>query len=77
MKIAMIKIPDVLKNAGLAGQMLLQVHDEIVLECHRKELEKTVHVVKKTLEEAYPLSIPLTTDARWGQNWGEMQEFKD
>jgi len=73
MKIAMLKIPAALQKAGLNGKMLLQVHDEIVLECPKNELETTVQVVRKTMEAAYPLSIPLLTEARWGLNWGEMQ----
>ncbi len=73
MKIAMLKIPGALKAAGLKGQMLLQVHDEIVLECPQEELEKTAQVVQKTMEEAYPLSIPLSTEARSGRSWGEMK----
>jgi DNA polymerase-1 len=52
--------------------MLLQVHDELVLECPREELEATARIVQKTMAEAYPLSIPLSTEARWGENWGEM-----
>lgn len=73
MKIAMLKIPGALKLAGLQGQMLLQVHDEIVLECPQSELEKTAQVVQKTMEEAYPLSIPLSTEARAGKSWGAMK----
>lgn len=73
MKIAMLKIPGALKLAGLQGQMLLQVHDEIVLECPQSELEKTAQVVQKTMEEAYPLSIPLSTEARAGRSWGAMK----
>jgi DNA polymerase-1 len=69
----MIKIPTALKAAGLKGQMLLQVHDEIVLECPQEELEKTARVVQKTMEEAYPLSIPLSTEARSGKSWGAMK----
>lgn len=73
MKIAMLKIPGALKLAGLQGQMLLQVHDEIVLECPQSELEKTAEVVQKTMEEACPLSIPLSTEARAGKSWGAMK----
>ncbi len=73
MKIAMLKIPEALKAAKLQGQMLLQVHDEIVLECPQSELEKTAEVVQKTMEEAYPLSIPLSTEARSGISWGAMK----
>ena len=74
MKIAMLKIPSALENAGLSGKMLLQVHDELVFECSQGELKATAHIVRETMQMAYPLSIPLLTEARWGPNWGEMQE---
>ena len=73
MKIAMLKIPPALKKAKLSGKMLLQVHDELVLECPKEELEKTAKVVKETMAEAYELDIPLSTEARYGANWGEMR----
>ncbi len=73
MKIAMLKIPSALKAAKLSSQMLLQVHDELVLECPKGELEKTVRVVKEVMESAYRLDIPLETEARAGSNWGEMK----
>jgi len=57
----------------LQGRMLLQVHDELVLECPRPELEATIGVVRKVMENALPLDIPLTTEARWGLNWDELQ----
>ena len=73
MKIAMIKIPPAIAQAGLHGRMLLQVHDELVIECPRAELTGTVNVARNVMENAYLMSIPLTTDARWGTNWDEMQ----
>ena len=73
MKIAMLKIHPALKKAGLSAKMLLQVHDEIVLEVPQKELDKTARVVKDTMANAYPMSIPLETEARAGINWGEMK----
>ena len=73
MKIAMLKIPSALEKAKLKAKMLLQVHDEIVLECPKDELEKTVKVVKETMADAYQLDIPLSTEAKYGDNWGEMQ----
>jgi DNA polymerase-1 len=73
MKIAMLKIPSALKKAKLNAKMLLQVHDELVLECPKEELEKTAKVVQETMAEAYPLDIPLSTEARYGKNWGEMK----
>ncbi len=73
MKIAMIHIPSALAEAGLAARVLLQVHDELVLECPASELEQTARVVRGVMETAYPLSIPLSTEARFGKSWGEMQ----
>ncbi len=73
MKIAMLHIPSALKKAKLSAQMLLQVHDELVLEVPQQELEKTVERVRAVMEFAYPLDIPLLTEARSGPNWGEMK----
>ena len=73
MKIAMLGIPSSLERSGLKTRMLLQVHDEIVLECPKAELEQAARIVQKVMEEAYPMSIPLSTEARWGRSWGEMQ----
>ena len=73
MKIAMLKIPSALNDAGLSGKMLLQVHDELVLECPHAEMEKTAQVVQETMSNAYPMSIPLSTEARCGPNWGSMK----
>jgi DNA polymerase-1 len=50
----------------------LQVHDELVLECPREEMERTARVVQETMSAAYPLSIPLSTEARYGSSWGGM-----
>jgi len=73
MKIAMIKIPPALAQAGLHGKMLLQVHDELVVECLLTELSGVVGVVRDIMENAYRMGIPLTTEARWGMNWDEMK----
>lgn len=76
MKIAMLKLPGTLKMAGLKAQILLQVHDELLLECPENELDKTVQVTQEVMEGAYQLSIPLETDAAVGKNWGEMHDLK-
>jgi DNA polymerase I len=56
--------------------MLLQVHDELVLECPEKELKETARVVQETMANAYPLSIPLSTEARYGKNGGDMNALE-
>jgi len=72
MKLAMIRLSAALQNAGLSARLLLQVHDELVLECPAEERVQTARVVQQVMENAYPLTVPLTTEARWGLNWGEM-----
>lgn len=76
MKIAMIKMPAALKNAGLSAKMLLQVHDELIFEAPDAELEATSTLVKEVMENAYHImsvniSVPLIAEAGSGQNWGE------
>ncbi|MCJ7585248.1 MAG: DNA polymerase I [Anaerolineales bacterium] len=73
MKIAMLKIPPALAQASLHGRMLLQVHDELVIECPLAELTATARLVQQVMENAYSISIPLSTEARWGLNWDEMK----
>jgi len=72
MKIAMLRVPDALLQAGLKARMLLQVHDELVLECPVKELAQSAKVVQQVMENAFQLKIPLETEARSGKNWGEL-----
>jgi DNA polymerase-1 len=72
MKIAMIRVPAALVNAHLSARMTLQVHDELVLECPVEELVQTAALVQQVMADAYPLHVPLQTEARYGQNWGQM-----
>jgi DNA polymerase-1 len=71
-KLAMLHLPGALAKAGLAGRMLLQVHDELVLECPEDELGPTSKVVQRVMREAYKLKAPLKTDAKYGANWEMM-----
>ena len=72
---AMIKMPDTIKNAGLGAKMLLQVHDELVFEVPEEEVNKTIPLICKTMENAalpsLEISIPLTVDCGVGDNWNE------
>jgi DNA polymerase-1 len=77
MKLAMIRVDSALKYAGLMGHMLLQVHDELVLECPQNELEKTAKIVRTMMENAYNLIIPLKTEARYGHDWGDLSVLED
>jgi DNA polymerase-1 len=72
---AMIRIEDELANKKLAARMLLQVHDELIFEVPDREVDNTIPLVRKVMEDApHPavsLHVPLQVDARAAQNWDE------
>lgn len=72
MKIAMIRVADRLADSKLRARLILQVHDELVLEVDRPDLEATAQLVSETMENAYDLTVPLETEVSYGQNWEEM-----
>jgi DNA polymerase-1 len=77
MKLAMLNVASALKNRGLKGHMLLQVHDELVIECPQNELKETTIIARTMMENAYNLVIPLKTEARAGRNWGNLSILDD
>jgi DNA polymerase-1 len=74
MKLAMLAVDQALGSSGLDSRILLQVHDELVLEVPEAEIRNTVRLVQTEMEAAYKLDIPLVTDASWGKNWGQLTE---
>ena len=72
-KLAMLRLPAALAKAKLSAQMLLQVHDELVLECPTGEVEATARVARTVMENAFKLNIPLGVEVRSGRNWEEMK----
>ncbi len=71
LKVAMIHLDQALKKGDYQSRMLLQVHDEIVLEVPNAELEAIRKLVKETMESAIELSVPLVADENAGQTWYE------
>ena len=72
-KIAMIRLPERLRAAGLRARMLLQVHDELVLEVPRGEVDAVVPILRATMEGALTLDVPLTVDVKVGDDWESMR----
>ncbi len=72
-KIAMIRLHQALKDRGLGAEMILQVHDELVLEVPEDEADQTVVLVKEVMENAYPMDVPLRVDVSVGQDWGKLK----
>ena len=76
MKRAMINLYHALQQRGLNAKMILQVHDELVLEVPDAELDTTRALVVKVMEDAYTLRVPLRANAQFGQNWRDMDDYK-
>jgi len=72
-KIAMIRLSERLRSAGLGARLLLQVHDELVLEVPREEVDATAPILRETMEGALKLDVPLTVDLKVGDNWESMR----
>ena len=70
-KIAMINIQKLFKKENYKSKMLLQVHDELVFDIHKDELEILKPIIKYEMENAYKLSIPLDVEMDIGENWLE------
>ena len=70
-KVAMIRLSKKLKKMKLNSMMILQVHDELVFECPVRERKEIESLVRKEMEGACTLSVPLVVDIGWGKNWNE------
>jgi DNA polymerase I len=75
-KKAMLEVEGALAQAGLAAQMLLQIHDELLLEAPQEELAATAKVVRQVMEGVVSLKIPLVVDLSAGPHWGEMSPWR-
>jgi len=72
MKLAMIHLHQALRERGLGAKLLLQVHDELVLEAPEGEVEEVTGLVRDCMAQAYDLAVPLRVDLKMGANWLEM-----
>ncbi|WP_058485057.1 DNA polymerase I [Defluviitalea phaphyphila] len=70
-KIAMVKVFNKLKERNLKSKLILQVHDELLIEVHKDELEEVKEILKYEMEHAVSLSVPLDVDMHVGENWFE------
>ncbi len=71
-KIAMIRLDERLLDGGFRARPLLQVHDELLLEVPRDEVERLIPLLRETMESALPLDVPLTVDIKVGDDWDTM-----
>ena len=70
-KIAMINIQNKLSSGNYSSKMLLQVHDELVFDVFKPELNEIINLTRNEMEQAYKINVPLTVDINYGLNWLE------
>jgi DNA polymerase-1 len=73
MKVAMRRVYDALREGDYRARLLLQVHDELVLEAPKDEVPRIVPLVREQMSGAYELVVPLKVDVKVGQDWYEME----
>ncbi|TAK89058.1 DNA polymerase I [Patescibacteria group bacterium] len=69
MKLAMIALPPKLPEGA---KLLLQIHDELIVECDQSQADKVQKILKDTMENVYDLGVPIAVDTAVGTNWGEL-----
>lgn len=72
-KIAMAKVYRKLKEDNMKSKLILQVHDELIIEAHVEEKERVVNIIKDCMETAVALKVPLKADISMGKNWYEVK----
>jgi DNA polymerase-1 len=70
----MIALDRKLDESGRGARMLLTVHDEIVIEAPEAAAEPVAGIVKETMENIFPLAVPLAVDASWGKSWYDAKD---
>ena len=73
MKLAMIKVNNALQKSNLDARIVMQVHDELVIEVKERDVDACMKLVKEEMESAVSLSLPLTVDVTCGKNWLEQE----
>jgi DNA polymerase-1 len=76
MKLAMIRLQKYIHEQGLASQMILTVHDELVFEVTPGEKDQLIEVVPDLMARAYPLKVPVQVDLKLGPNWQDMERVR-
>ena len=76
-KLAMLRLHAAFREQGLQARMILQVHDELVVEAPVEEAPQAIALMRECMEGAFELRVPLKVDVETGANWEEMQPWKD
>ena len=72
-KIAMVRVDRRLKRQQMKSQLILQIHDELLIEATLDEVDEVKHILKEEMEHAARLAVPLEVDMHTGHNWYELK----
>jgi DNA polymerase-1 len=75
-KLAMIEVDKTIQTKKIPCRILLQVHDELIIEVPENEIKDTAKIIKETMEKIIDLAVPLEVDIRWGISWAELESKK-
>ena len=70
-KLAMVKVYKAFEENHLKSKMIIQIHDELIIDTYKDELEKVQKILKEVMENVYKLNVPLKVDIHYGKNWAE------
>ena len=70
-KLAMIKVYNSLKDGGFKAKLIMQVHDELIVDCPKTEQEEVVKIVREAMNTAYELKVPLVCDVTTSYRWSD------
>jgi len=73
-KIAMLKVDEALRSAGLKARTVMQVHDELLIEAPRSEAKQVAEILKREMETAVELDVPLEVEVGTGDNWMDVKK---
>lgn len=73
LKLAMIKVDQVMKERHLKSEMILQVHDELIFDVYQDELEEMMVIIQSAMEEAFQMEVPLKVDGAYASNWYDLK----
>jgi DNA polymerase-1 len=70
-KLAMVRVDRALREKGMQSRLILQVHDELLLECPPEEADRAADLLREAMEGAIELKVPLVAEVHRGKNWAE------
>jgi len=73
LKLAMIKVDELMKQKQLKSKMILQVHDELIFDVYKEELDEVMSMVQTAMEHAFEMAVPLKVDGGYAKNWYDLK----